>query len=152
MSVTKIKSMNLKEELMKRMLRKCIVTTMALVMILTMNVLAFDTGTGQVTVPTGSNFVVAKRKIKRSKKYDYAIVKANSVSPVEEGKKDTYTRCKTRLHYGDTPISSIVVLEENKLTHVNIYNGHLNHSTFNVRFAGNDPKLGARISYYYNGK
>lgn len=137
---------------MRKIIKKCLATAMLMVMVFTMNVFAFDTGVGQVVVPTGSKFVVAKNKIKRSKKYSYAIVKANGVMPIEEGKEDTYTRCKTRLFYGDKAISDIVTLEESKLTHVNIYNGHLNHSTFNLRFAGNSPSLAARVAYYYNGK
>lgn len=137
---------------MREVLKKCFATAMLMVMVFTMNVFAYDTGTGTVKVPTGSTFVVAKTKIKRSKNYDYAIVKANSVYPVEEGKEDTYTRCKTRLFYGETPISDVITLTEGKLTSVKIYNGQLTRPTFRIKFAGNSPSLAAHVAYYYNGK
>lgn len=137
---------------MREVLKKCFATVMLLVIVFTMNVFAYDTGTGTVKVPTGSTFVVAKTKIKRSLAYDYAIVKANSVYPTGEGKTDTYKKCKTRLYYGDKAISGEVTLTEGELTHVKIYNGQLNRPTFQIRFAGNNPNLPAYVAYYYNGK
>ncbi len=137
---------------MKRVFEKSLAVAMLVVMVFTINVFAYDTGTGRVKVPKDCKFVTAKTHIERSKKYDYVLVKADSVYPVEEGKEDTYKKCRTRIYFKDTPISDTKVLEENNLTHVKIYNGHLNHSMFNLRFAGNNPDLGARINYYYNGK
>lgn len=60
---------------------------MLIIMVVTVNVFAYDTGTGRVKVPTGSTFVVAKTAIKRSLDYNYAIVKADSVYPTGEGKR-----------------------------------------------------------------
>ena len=138
--------------IMIKALKRGLVITMSMIIVFAMNVFAFDKGTGRVTVPTDCKYVTAKKNVSRSCKYSYAIVKADSVYPVENGKEDTYTRCKTRLYCGKTPISSEVILKENNLTHINIYNGQLNRTSFNIKFAGNNPGLSARISYYYNGK
>ena len=137
---------------MKKLLEKSLAVTLLIIMVVTVNVFAYDTWTGRVKVPTGSTFVVAKTAIKRSLDYKYAIVKADSVYPTGEGKKDTYTRCKTRLYYNSTAISNVVTLTEGNLTKVTIYNGHLSKKTFRIKFAGNDPDLSAYVNYYYNGK
>ncbi len=137
---------------MRNVVKKSLAIATLIVMVFTMNVFAFDTGTGTVKVPTGSKYVVAKTKIKRSLDYNYVMVKANSVYPTEEGAKDTYTRCKTRIYYSDTPISDEELLTEGVLKKVTLYNGYLSKTTFRIKFAGNDPDLSAYVAYYYNGK
>lgn len=137
---------------MRKVIKKCLATAMLMVMVFTMNVFAYDTGTGRVKVPKGSTFVDARTGIKRSLNYNYVKVKADSVYPIEEGKEDTYTRCKTRLYYKTTAISKEVTLEETKTGTVYIYNGQLSRKTFRIKLAGNSPSLAAWVDYYYNGK
>ena len=117
-----------------------------------LNVFAFDTGTGTVKVPSGGTYVVAKTNIKRSGNYGYAMVKANSVYPIEENTEDTYTRCYTQLYYGTTAISEETQLVEGHLKKVKIFEGQMKRPTFRIKFKGNNPNYGANIAYYYNGK
>ena len=128
------------------------IISVAIVMVFSINVFAFDTGTGTVKVPSGGTYVVAKTNIKRSGNYGYAMVKANSVYPIEENTEDTYTRCYTQLYYGTTAISEETQLVEGHLKKVKIFEGQMKRPTFRIKFKGNNPNYGANIAYYYNGK
>ena len=76
---------------MRNIVKRIISVAIVMVMVFSINVFAFDTGTGTVKVPSGGTYVVAKTNIKRSGNYGYAMVKANSVYPIEENTEDTYT-------------------------------------------------------------
>lgn len=69
---------------MRNIVKRIISVAIVMVMVFSINVFAFDTGTGTVKVPSGGTYVVAKTNIKRSGNYGYAMVKANSVYPIEE--------------------------------------------------------------------
>ena len=90
---------------MRNIVKRIISVAIVMVMVFSINVFALDTGTGTVKVPSGGTYVVAKTNIKRSGNYGYAMVKANSVYPIEENTEDACTRCYTQLYYGTTAIS-----------------------------------------------
>lgn len=137
---------------MKNILRKCLVTTMLVIMVFTLNVFASDTGTGTVRVPEDQEFILAKKGIKRSGKVNYAKITANSVYPDQNYIEDTYTRCLVRLQYGSTVISAETQLTEGKPKSVTIRNQYLHYETFRIKFAGNHPDYSAYIAYTYDGK
>ena len=118
---------------MRNIVKRIISVAIVMVMVFSINVFAFDTGTGTVKVPSGGTYVVAKTNIKRSGNYGYAMVKANSVYPIEENTEDTQ-------------------LVEGHLKKVKIFEGQMKRPTFRIKFKGNNPNYGANIAYYYNGK
>lgn len=138
-------------------LRKRITKIAAVVVLCTMvfpfNAFAYDTGTGTVKVPYNKTLVKAKTGIKRSGAYNYVMTKANSVYPVQEGKKDTFTKCYTQwFTQGDTAITSKTSLTEGNLAKLTVKNGYLNATNVVLKFGGNDPDENAKVAYYYNGK
>lgn len=121
-------------------------------MIFSGNAFAYDKGTGTVSVPLNSKLVIAKKGIQRTGDYNYVMTKANSVFPVEEGKRDTYTQCYAQWYSKNgTAITTKKLLTEGNLTKLTIKNGYLNEKSVTLKFAGHDPKLTAKVAYYYNG-
>lgn len=137
---------------MKSVLRKGIFVMMLVCMVFTLNVFASDTGSGVVRVPENQVFVLAKKGIKRSGKYNYAKITANSVYPDQNYVEDIYTRCLVRLQYGSAVISSEVQLTEGEPRNITIKNSYLHYDTFRINFAGNHPEHSAYIAYSYDGK
>lgn len=115
-----------------------------------------SSGTGSVTVGTGSIYVTGAYGVTRTTNYDYVLVKANSVYPTGNYTTDNFTKCKTAIYKNDntsTRISNVYTLTEgNGYREVKINNGYLFLSKVNVCFAGNNPEYGAVINFSYDGK
>ena len=139
---------------MKKMKMKKQIIALSLlgVMVFSGNVFAYDTGTGTVKVPKESKLVVAKTGIKRTGAYNYVMTKANSVYPTTEGATDNYTQCYAQWFTKDgNAITAKTLLTEGNLRRVTVKNGYINQTGVTLKFAGHDPKLAAKVEYYYNG-
>ena len=109
--------------------------------------------TGTIRVPKNC-IMTSAGEATRTTKYGYVSVKANSVYPTGEYKKDNFTKCKTHLFHvtSHKAISNKVTLTEGKgYAKVIIQDGYLDQTKVNVCFAGNDPEYPAMVNYTYNG-
>lgn len=126
---------------------------MLLIMVLMYsNYVMASSGTGFVTVPAGCILVTGAYDVPRTTNYSYVQVKANSVYPTGNYDEDTFTKCKTVICKNDTNeiISNTYTLTEGRgYTNVYIHQGHLSSAKVNIRFAGNDPFLGAVVNFSY---
>ncbi len=110
-----------------------------------------SSGRGVAYLPKNCTNTLAKGGITRSGKYSYARVNAESVYPTSDGAEDTYTKCKVVLYYRSIPVSSAKTITEGQKYNITIKDGSLDITTFDLVFAGNDPNLDARVSYWYDG-
>lgn len=143
---------------MRKSIKKVVSLGLVFALSAAMNVVAQnpgeDFGNGLIKVKKGCEYKLAKSNIKRTGKYSYVNVKADAVFPVEEGKVDDYTHCRTYLKKDGKIISkskAAIILDEGKLKKVEIKQGCLALKSVDLYFAGNQPDLDARIAYYYNG-
>ena len=114
-----------------------------------------SSGSGTITVSSGSVYKTAVSGASRTGNYSYVHVRATSVYPTGTYTEDNYTKCKTRLYKNDstsTAISDSYTLTEGALyTKVTIKEGYLSLTKFNLCFAGNNASYGAVINYTYAG-
>lgn len=111
-----------------------------------------QTGSGSVTVPAGCILVTGAYGVPRTTNYSYVQVKANSIYPTGNYDEDTFTQCKTVICKNDTneKISGAYTLTEGSgYKNVYINQGYLSITKVNIRFAGNDPFLGAVVNFSY---
>ncbi len=115
-----------------------------------------SSGSGSVTVGTGSIFVTGVSGVSRTTNYSYVQIKANSVYPTGNYDKDNYTKCKTAIYKNDstsTMISNVYILTEGSgYTNVHIKEGYLSLTKVNICFAGNNTEYGAVIDFSYDSK
>lgn len=140
---------------MKKKLFNGLAILLMMVMMYSNYSMAGQTGSGSVTVPAGCILVTGAYGVPRTTNYSYVQVKANSVYPTGNYDKDTFTKCKTVICQNDTNtiISATYTLTEGSgFTNVYIYQGYLSLTKVNIRFAGNDPFLGAVVNFSYNAK
>lgn len=141
---------------MRKSIKKVVSLGLIFALSAAMNVVAQnpgeDFGNGLIKVKKGCEYKLAKRNIKRTRKFSYVNVKADSVYPTGEGVEDDYTHCRTNLRKNGKLISKEkTVLDEGKLKKVGILQGYQDVKSFDLYFAGNQPDLDAWIAYYYNG-
>ena len=136
---------------MKKKILKICSVTLLLAMMLSLNSYA-SSGSGSVTVPTSSVYVVGKYDVSRSGNYSYVNVLAQEIKPTSASTEDTYTKCKTVLYSQNIMVSNEVVLTEGIEARVPMRESYLYVTYFNLCFAGNNPNLRAVVRFYYDGK